>query len=138
MDYLLDLDWNSGQDEEPSKEPDNERSFQENTTLLGHHSTPLLGFSDRTQATSDWIVDMDLDSDTDIMDGIENPTFQIPNDIYSPGSSPDICSSSSGGFDMLLDEHEAASSAAFGSRDILCADMAGKVDFDRFSCLPFR
>ena len=144
QDYLLDLDWNSEQDEEPSKEPDNERPFEEDPTLLGHHSLSSLIFSDRAEgprSASGRILDLDLDLDSNTeISGLENHSFQISKAyIYSrfrgrppiSGNSSDLCSPSSSGFDMLFGGHEAASSAASGSRDILCGDIPIEIDSGR-------
>lgn len=140
QDYLLDLEWNSGRDEVPSKGPDNERSFQENTTLL-EQSPSLLALSDRAEgahATSDLFVGLDLDSDTEIMDGLENQLYRVPDAyINSPlyGRPPVSCSSPgihspTTCVGIQYDEYEAAMS---GSRDIPWADTPIELGFGRCS-----
>ncbi|KAF8477893.1 hypothetical protein JB92DRAFT_1863319 [Gautieria morchelliformis] len=116
QDFVLDMDWNSGQDDEPSEESDGARSHPENATLLEQHSTSSLGFSDIS-------MNLDLDSDENIVDILETQSLDDPNaSIHTPfsscrpvpSSSPDICYLSPGDSDMF-DEHEAGSSA--GSHD---------------------
>jgi hypothetical protein len=129
QDYLLDLGWNSGQDEELSEEPDDGRLPGEDDSLLVHRSMSSLANSEIAEgnhAAPDWIIDLDLDMDSDteimnVMDNQDKPGIHVYLPFGGhhsvPGSSPDVESLSVCEFDILSDEHEAGSSTRSGSQD---------------------
>lgn len=142
QDYLLDLDWNSGQEEERSKEPDNEQFLRQDNSLLMHRSVSSVANSEREEgkhAAPDWNndLDLDMDSDTEIVGVLNDQTSNNPEaHLYLPfygahsvsGSSADVESLSDCGFHLLLGEHEAGSSTRPGSQDTPYPSMDTKND----------
>lgn len=143
QDYLLDLDWNSGQEEERIEEPDNEQFLRQDNSLLMHRSVSSVANSEREEgkhAAPDWNNDLDLDmgSDTEILGILNDQASNNPEaHLYLPfygdhsvsGSSADVESLSDCGFHLLLGEHEAGSLTRPGSQDTPYASMDTKNDF---------